>query len=114
MKKGEVNWRLRLQNLRFWVIVVTILAVAGTGVVYMVNPGLTFGYDEAKTSIERRNYHDVVVNDRDVLFISWWWGGCLDGDDAEFEATAKDVAGNEVKITACARVGKGFTIRTDD
>ena len=76
--------------------------------------GIYVSQENVVSAVEKQGYSEVVVNDKDVFFVSSWGGECGDKDDALFEITAINPVGNKVEIIACSGwPWKGVTIRTE-
>lgn len=68
--------------------------------------------NDSKTiqAVEKQGYSNVQINKKHVFFVDWC--GCSKGDDAAYDMTATNPAGNSVAIIACAGILKGVTVRT--
>lgn len=76
--------------------------------------GMYVSEDSVVEAIEKQGYTDVVVDDKDIFFVSSFGGECGEKDDALFEVTATNALGKRVELIACAGwPWKGVTIRTE-
>lgn len=111
--KNKRSWRQRVENAKFYLVVGLIVTAITVVWTCTTNPGLMISYEEAKAAMQKQGYRNITVVDRDVMFIDGWLGACASGDDAEFEVTATNANGEEVKLYACGRLNNGFSVRTE-
>ena len=69
------------------VVIVAVLALIslyfGGGLLFW--QGIYVSEDSVVAAVEKQGYSEVVVNDKDVFFVSSWGGECGEKDDALFE-----------------------------
>ena len=90
-------------NWRHFVLIAATTAMMGCG---------TFVHEEnVARAVEKQGYKEVRIIAKHIFFVGW--RGCGWDDEAAFEASAVNSAGQRVDLTICAGWPfKGVTVRT--
>jgi hypothetical protein len=94
-----------------------LLVIAAPPLMYLIGgfllwPGIYVSESSVVEAVGKQGYSEIIVVDKDVLFVGW--SGCSGSDDASFELVATNALGKRVELVACAGWPfKGVTVRTE-
>jgi|GEM_PF-3343305 len=77
-----------------------ILCIALPGASLVFTPGFICRSSTAIKAVSDEGYTNVLVNSKHVFFTGWH--GCSKHDDAAFDVSAKNVRGEQVRLTVCS------------
>lgn len=112
-RKVRLRMRTKLQVLRSNFLTVLFIMTPIVVIVLLAGRNHIF-INEAKAlrAVAPLSLRDVVIHDRDDVFVSW--NGCADDDAVSYEMSGKNQLDESVDLVVCcaSAFGKGCTART--